>query len=225
MLKKFIPKKIKRIVRESHQNYVFNKSVKEFSQLKADSLLSEKVLPNLIYGWGNEGMSAGFEYLSAIVEQARKSKEPILECGSGLSTVLLGIIAEKNGNQVWTLEHHPEWAERVRVCLKNFGINSVEMCVAPLRVYKEFSWYDAPLAKMPDNFSLIICDGPPGDVRGGRYGMLPVMRPFLKSKCVILADDASREKDKEVVERWAQELNTDFEISGLEKPFATLIVP
>jgi hypothetical protein len=55
--------------------------------------------------------------------------------------------------------------------------------------------------------------------------MLPVMRGFLKSKCVILADDADREKEKATVERWAKELNTSFEMSAQEKPFATLVVP
>lgn len=225
MIKEFIPKKIKKVIRQRHQNRVFNKSVKEFSRLKAGSPPSRELLSNLVYGWGNEGYSAEFEYLSAIVEQARRVKEPILECGSGLSTVLLGIFAEKNGNQVWTLEHHPEWAERVKTSLRNFNINSVEMCVAPLRDYEEFSWYDAPLERMPNNFSLVICDGPPGDTRGGRYGMLPVMRAFLKSKCVILADDADREKEREIVERWAKELNADFEIAAQEKPFAVLVIP
>lgn len=225
MLKKFIPKTIKKIVREGHQNRVFNESVKEFSQLQDDSPPSRELLSNLIYGWGNEGYSAEFEYLTAIVEQARTLKQPILECGSGLSTVLLGTLAEKNGNRVWTLEHHPEWAERVKATLKNLGIDSVEMCVAPLRDYGEFSWYDAPLERMPKDFSLVVCDGPPGDTPGGRYGMLPVMRDFLKSKCVILADDADREKEKEIVERWAKELDTNFEMSALEKPFAVLVVP
>ena len=225
MIKKFIPRQLKEYARRRHQDYVLEKSVDKFAALAPAEMPSAALLSDLVYGWGNEGYSAEHEYLSALNAYARKMSEPILECGSGLSTLLLGIAAERNGNKVWTLEHHPEWAERMKKSLNKFGVKSVELCVAPLRKYEGFDWYDAPLERMPREFSLVICDGPPGATRGGRYGLIPVMRELLPAGCVILADDASRQDEQAILEKWAKELNTKFEISGSDKPFATMIIP
>lgn len=225
MIKKFIPRGVKEYARRLHQDYVLEKAVEKFAALDRDVLPSAELLTDLVYGWGNEGYSAEHEYLLALSEYARKMRAPVLECGSGLSTLLLGIIAQQNGNKIWTLEHHPEWAEKMKKSLNKFGIKSVELCVAPLRKYEEFDWYNAPLEEMPREFSMVVCDGPPGATRGGRYGLIPVMREFLPSGCVILADDANRQDERAILEKWAKELNGKFEISGSEKPFATMIIP
>ena len=225
MIKKFIPKQVKEYARKRHQDYVLEKSVDKFAALDSDVMPSDELLSNLVYGWGNEGYSAEHEYLSALVVYARKMRAPVLECGSGLSTLLLGIAAQRNGNKVWTLEHHPEWAERMKKSLNKFGIESVELCVAPLREYDEFDWYDAPLERMPRNFSMVVCDGPPGATRGGRYGLIPLMRELLPAGCVILADDASRQDEQAILGKWAKELGAEFDISGSDKPFATMIIP
>lgn len=225
MIKKFIPRPLKEYARRRHQDYVLEKSVDKFSALAPEEMPSAELLSDLVYGWGNEGYSAEHEYLSALAAHARKMRAPMLECGSGLSTLLLGIAAEQNGNKVWTLEHHPEWAERMKKSLNKFSIKSVELCVAPLRKHEEFDWYDAPLEKMPRGFSMVICDGPPGATRGGRYGLIPVMREFLPAGCIILADDACRRDERAILEKWARELGAEFEISGSYKPFATMIIP
>lgn len=224
-IKRIIPKYIKKHLREAHRRYVFDRSIKEFAALKKGSLPQSGLLSNLVYGWGNEGYSAETEYLSSLTERALNARGPILECGSGLSTVLLGLIAKRTGNPVWTLEHHPEWAERVQSVVTGLGLDSVQLCVAPLRNFQEFDWYDVPLEKMPANFQLVICDGPPGDTRGGRYGMLRVMHDFLSPGCTILLDDAAREDERATLDKWAQELGSSFEIEGSGKPYAVLVVP
>ena len=77
---------------------------------------------------------------------------------------------------------------------------------------------------MPDDFSMVICDGPPGDTRGGRYGLLPIMKEKLSSKCIILLDDADRVSEQEVAARWSKELNIDFESLGSRKPYIKIRV-
>ena len=58
---------------------------------------------------------------------------------------------------------------------------------------------------MPDAFETIICDGPPGKTRGGRYGLAAIMKakPHLKPGCIILLDDAERQQDHAAAERWS----------------------
>ena len=69
-----------------------------------------------------------------------------------------------------------------------------------------YSWYDAPLKELPEQFCLVVCDGPAGDTPGGRYGLVPVLGPRITSGCVILLDDAERAPEREALLRWSETL-------------------
>ena len=62
------------------------------------------------------------------------------------------------------------------------------------------------LPPLPRDFGLVVCDGPPGTIQGGRYGLMPVMGEYLRPDCRILLDDTNRRKEKELIERWAGEM-------------------
>jgi hypothetical protein len=89
--------------------------------------------------------------------------------------------------------------------------------------YGEFVWYDPPLAQMPEAFSLVICDGPPGTTKGGRYGLLPVLGKRLPPGATILLDDAGRPAETELIRRWEGEAHFKTEIRGdRERGFAVM---
>jgi predicted O-methyltransferase YrrM len=182
-------------------------------------------LARLVYGWANMHYSAREEFLAGCVAHALTTPGPILECGSGLSTVLLGAIAKRRRQRVWALEHHPDWDARVRRALDRYRLDSVVLCTAPLGRYGAYHWYAPPLEEMPERFSLVVCDGPPGNTKGGRYGMLPLMKDRLAPGCVILLDDAERPAELAIAERWAEELATSFVIVGTAKPYIEMKVP
>jgi hypothetical protein len=221
---RLVPKVIKESIRDYQRRRVFRRALKQFAALSLETEPPSNLLVDLVRGWGNEGWSAEHEFLTAALGFAREANGPILECGSGLSTVLLGLVADRAHNQVWSLEHHAGWAVRVSGELRSNGIESVEYCVADLRDFGEFTWYDPPLHRMPSDFALVICDGPPGDTPGGRFGLLPVMRSHLRPGCVILLDDAERPDERRILERWAGELGTTFDLAGSEKPYGVLRV-
>lgn len=177
------------------------------------------VVIDLIYGWGNEGWSGLDEYLVGCINHAMTLRGPILECGCGLSTILVGAIARKQGQSHWALEHTPEWSTKVKRYLNRYKLDSVMLHAKPLKDYGEFCWYDVPLESMPHSFSLVICDGPPGITKGGRYGLVPIMMERLEPGCVILLDDAGREQELTIASRWATELGASFEILGSIKPY------
>jgi len=221
--KAIIPTAVKQSLRAQHRSYIFWRSMRKFLKAPYASAENLEVISALIYGWGNEKWSPSVEYIIDSLQCARQTKGPILECGSGLSTLLLGIVAQRSGNVVWTLEHNQLWGDNVKNNLAKYGIKSVRLCVNELRDYDDFCWYDPPLNQMPDNFSLVVCDGPPGETRGGRYGLLPIMRNKLTSSCIILLDDAGRSEERETLGRWAKEVGTDYEIKSSKKPYAKLV--
>ena len=209
-----------------HRRLAFRRAMELLSKTSRPSIEDLKAMfPDLIYGWGNEDWSAQEEFLVSCSQYALASDGPLLECGSGLSTIVLGVIAQKNGSTVWSLEHNAEWAKRVARALRQYAISSVHLCVNPLRDYGEFAWYDPPFDSMPSNFATVICDGPPGDTKGGRYGLLPIMRSRLKPGAHILLDDSVRESERNVAARWADELNTEYRILGSKKPYILLTIP
>jgi hypothetical protein len=207
-------------LRARHRDFVFWRAMRRFIGNPEVALAAgSNVIPDFIYGWGNEGWSAPEEYLKNCLRNALTCGGPILECGTGLSTILVGVIAQKHNNAMWSLEHRQEWGERVDTYLKKYRIDSVRIFVGPLKHYANYSWYDPPLDLMPDSFALIICDGPPGDTRGGRYGLAPQLREKLKPGCVILLDDAKREQEIEIAARWSVELCASCEIIWSSNPY------
>ena len=219
-------KRLKRsllIEKNPRRKYVFRRAMRRLSALPHDTAIPRTILSDLIYGWGYKG-SVKHEYASAFLRYARTADGPILECGSGLSTILLGLMAERNGNKVWSLEDKSFWAEKVRSTLQRYDIKSVELCKTKLRDYGPYWWYDPPKTKMPKNFSLVVCDGPPASTPGGRYGMLPIMKPHLKSGCTVLLDDAGRVEERRILATWAEELGTSYRIEGVAKPFGIVSV-
>jgi predicted O-methyltransferase YrrM len=181
-------------------------------------------LQDLIYGWGNEMWSALDEYLIACIQSALVTKGPILECGSGLTTVLVGAIAQQRGLNMWSLEHEVEWAARVRTILNRYQVDRVVVCEQPITDYGEYCWYRVPVESMPDSFDLVICDGPPAVTKGGRYGLAPRFEGRFKPGCVILLDDAWRQEEQQIAERWESELGASSNLRGSTKPFIELRV-
>ena len=81
--------------------------------LRAGSRPSQPLLRQLVRGWSNRWWSANTNLLDAILDWLPKTSGPILECGSGLSTLLLAAAAAQSGRTVISLENNAAWAGRV----------------------------------------------------------------------------------------------------------------
>ena len=204
-VKRLVPKWLKRPLKEMLVRRRLRDAIQMIRNLPDGEVPSRQLLSEMMEGWGNEGFAANLEYLEAVAQYSLRTQGPVLECGSGATTLLLGLLCAKRKIEVWSLEHYPEWRDRVSSTLKRNGISGVHVCSSPLVEYGEFVWYDPPLAQMPKEFTLVICDGPPGSTKGGRYGLLPVMGARLPVGTTILLDDAGRPDEAELIKRWERE--------------------
>jgi hypothetical protein len=216
-LKRFIPAQIKRPVRAALLSYIFRRAMRDVAKLRPGEIPPREMLKRLRLGWDNQGWDAKLDYLEEILKSAATTEGPVLECGSGLTTLLLGQVAGGRGVETWSLEHNPQWHQRVSNALKRHQVPRVNLCFAPLRDYGAFNWYDPPLAKMPERFSLVICDGPPDLANGGRYGLLPILGSRLNPGAVILFDDAREPGQPEVLRRWSVEQGVSVELRETEE--------
>lgn len=181
-------------------------------------------LTDAVYGWGNEAWSADEDYLWRLMSEAATTKGAIVECGSGLSTLLMAGIARQTGASFHSLEHNAEWRKRVIDALEAHGLARYSTVhYAPLRSYGSFDWYSVP-DSLPTNVSLVICDGPPSSTSGGRHGVVPALRSRMAPVCTILMDDARRPDEVQIMERWEREFGTVSERFVTAKGFARVTI-
>lgn len=163
------------------------------------------LLTTLVTGWDNKAWSAQEALLRECVMQALTTKGPILECGSGLSTLLIGAIASRRNIPLYSLEHSERWKAQLDQLLRRYRIANTKILFSPIRSYGDYDWYDHAEELDDIDFTLILCDGPPGTTKGGRFGLLPQMRNNMASPCLILVDDIQRTEEQIIVERWTSE--------------------
>lgn len=163
--------------------------------------------------WGNLKWSASEMYVLKCVELSHTTQGSILECGSGFSTAVIGAAHRHASRQIISMEHDPEWVRRVRRRLRIGGLTNVKIVFAPLRRFGDFDWYDTSLEmEVPVGIGLVICDGPPGHTRGGRSGVVPVLRSNLCDRPTIILDDVDRENELRTAKAWASELGLGIEL-------------
>ena len=185
--------------------HVLARAVDQIVRQSRNQPVDRRLLQMLRFGWGNESFSADLDYLERVAESAAQVEGAILECGSGVTTLLLGLLAGRHKQNIYVLEHEPEWFAIVRAALSTYHIEGVRLCLVPLRDYGDFTWYQPNLELSPETFSLVVCDGPPESTPGGRYGLVPVMRKYLNSQCTILVDDANTVRGSQILARWQAE--------------------
>ena len=110
-------------------------------------------------------------------------------------------IGWRRGVKTWALENMEQWRVRVSSAIVRHDIPGVQIYPAPLIQYGDFIWYALPQG-MPQEFSLVICDGP-GVSYASRYGLLPLLGERLSPGAFILADDALHMTD--IIKQWLKE--------------------
>ena len=151
----------------------------------------------------------------ALVEEVLARKPGlIVECGSGTSTLWIARALARNGKgRLVSLEHLKEYFDKTSRSLQQQGLEQwVDLRLAPLQEMhvngQPFQWYDpAAIADLAD-IDILSVDGPPGFIGPlARYPALPMLRGKLAADALILVDDAEREDERAVMERWKEEVN------------------
>jgi hypothetical protein len=164
--------------------------------------------------WADNDWSATEEFLFSVYNAALHVKGPCFETGSGLTTICLALASLKTGNRTISLEHDPNFLAKTENMLRLLGLNA-EVRFAPLKDMDGGKWYDA--GELP-NFALAVCDGPPR-----KYGRSNFYRLEQIRNAVILADDMSDPKEKEILAQWTCANDRKFEILGEQRQFAVSV--
>jgi hypothetical protein len=223
MLKALLPVPVKRRLRALHRGHCLRSSIVEAAgRLQRSEPLPEALLERMIYGWSNEGWSAKIDLLQALLNERYDARTSILECGSGLSTILFSLISAQTGASYVSLEHDQRWYRLICRRLSESGLSTKGVKLAPIKSYAEFDWYDTSFLTDHHRFDLVLCDGPPGSTRGGRHGLLPTMLGHICSGARIIIDDTSRIDELTMIQKWMEDFTGKLELSNQHSRFAIL---
>lgn len=181
------------------------------------------------------GKAASPDFLKMLSDHALQARpHMVVECGSGLSTVVIARCLQINGaGHVYSMEHMEKFAELTRRELARQGVEEWATVIdAPLGPCefggRRFSWYST--AGLPDGtIDLLIVDGPPARTGSSpRYPAGPVLFPRLAPDGAIFVDDAGRPEELAVIADWRKEFpHLDFHtnVEDFEKGACTARAP
>jgi hypothetical protein len=177
--------------------------------LRRNGSLTQPEIACFARAWGNTGFAPDQDFLAQLLKLLERG--PVLECGSGGTTLLANELGTLRCYKTFCLEQDAQWASQAKLALR--GSCATTVLTAPLRSYGGYQWYDVhePEA-LPRHFALIICDGPYIDRRLGelffsawRYGVLPWLHDHGRTFDSLLLDDVEDTRARPVLERWRSE--------------------
>lgn len=150
-----------------------------------------EALKTIANPWGAEA-----DFLELSVSLARKATGPVIEAGSGLTTVLMA--AANPDITVWCLEHSQFYANQLEMMAVTAGVSNIAIVACPIRD----GWYDISedMDALPCKFSVGVIDGPPRAF-GDRMRFFDVFGDRCK---VMLADDANDDGYAAKLTTWAE---------------------
>jgi len=142
-----------------------------------------------------------------------KKPKTIVECGSGVSTLIISYCIKKMGcGHIWSIDHEKKYSDITSNNLKTHGLASFStVIVAPMKLIdidnKNYNWYDTKgLTAIQNKIDMLIIDGPPRNYSDEvRYPALPLLYEYLSDDAVIILDDANRKGEKEIVRKWLKQ--------------------
>jgi hypothetical protein len=216
ILKRLVPAPARRAVKKWLAEWEIERALEP---LRDTGTFSTHEIDRFSDAWGNRGFSADKRYLSETIRLIGESRSDVLELGTGATTLVAGVLAERYGFDVYCLEQDPAWAASSRRAIAHSGLNRVRVLETPLRSLGEYMWYDVGQHRLPRNFGLIICDGPFISNSFGepfhsmwRYGALPFLRQLGSAFDALLLDDVDDPRAAAVLDRWNSEFGIRNEL-------------
>jgi hypothetical protein len=177
-----------------------------------------QILSPLIAQGGYLPWTSGSMRPAALVEVCNEvvhgDRTRIVECGAGVSTVLLArLLRERGAGTITSIEHDEHWAGLITAQLRREGLGrTARVLHAPLGV--EPAWYE--LGEPTDPVDLLIVDGPPAFDPGHEARRAPALQHFEKQLvpgAVVILDDLHRPGEQRIVASWEASSRWRFEIN------------
>jgi len=156
--------------------------------------------------------SASPDLLRTLHQLIRERKPNlVLECGSGVSTIVMAYAMKENGiGKVLSLEHLDVYKSLTDDFAAEHGVSDwIDVIHAPLHSMtiegNEWMWYSIDTLP-PGEIDILLVDGPPSWVGPkARYPAVPALDDRLAVDALVVLDDYQRQDEHEIAELWMAE--------------------
>lgn len=158
-----------------------------------------------VKAFGNK-WSASSDVLHLAANLAKSSSLPILEMGTGLSTIVLAAASKQ---KVWAVEHDTQYSQALEAMAASAGVGNIALATAGLKD----GWYDlaGQINEFPEEFGLAFVDGPPRYLDADRMQFFEV----FGGRCrIILCDDANSPSYARKLKAWAEASGRKYQADG-----------
>lgn len=207
------------------RSHVTDKSDNVISQIESLVAVYAEIRP--IHGLPKtRGWAASPDFLHYLCKFVAEQKpQTVVECSSGLSTLVLAANIKKLGRgHVYSLEHDPAYSAKTRELIRSHNLEEWSTVIdAPLKPMSinnwEGEWYD--FSRLENNLNnahidMLVVDGPPHFTAPlARYPALPVFAAAMSPGSHVLLDDADRSDEQVIVRRWGNEYASFILVDGL----------
>lgn len=158
-------------------------------------------------GWALDATSMA----AALDAIERQRPDMVVELGSGTSTAWIAHLLDRLGSgRIISIDHDRDFAEVTRAAVERLGVTDrVDLRVVDLAptgiTDHDTAWYDLSTMDDIDRIDVLLVDGPPQ--RTGpmaRYPAVPALFDRLSDGALILVDDAIRDDETTMIEKWAE---------------------
>lgn len=173
----------------------------EGTQLPVPSSL----LADLFAYWGDPLGPRDESYLRSCLAEVTATDGAILQCGAGLSTLVLGALCHRSEiktRQLWCLENDRHWANTMRSWLTEYRVTNTHVIHSRAQMFDNHAWYAVDTARLAKHYSLVLCEGARASPKGA-LGALCRLGDRLGRDFVLLARDVSHPADLKELKRWA----------------------
>lgn len=180
-----------------------------FTQFEAIQSIRD-LFPEVVYLPPTRGWAGSPDFLLKLVELViTDSPKYVVELGSGVSSVVLGLALNKfNKGKLLSIDHEVYFTKKTKKFIEVNRLNeTVEVMYCPLSVYeyKEsiWNWYNLSNVNFEHKIDLLVVDGPPRELQNkSRFPALSVLFDKLSPEATIILDDANRNNEKQVIDDW-----------------------
>ena len=141
-------------------------------------------------------------------EIIKKRPRVIVECGSGLSTIViayaLSLYEEEMSSNFYSLENDERWLKLTESNAAMLGLTDyIELIHSQMSeyIFEEKTYYSYKLSALVGlSIDLLLIDGP--SPKYGRYAVLPSFLDALSENAQIILDDVYRQSEKKCLDSW-----------------------
>jgi predicted O-methyltransferase YrrM len=181
------------------------------------------LVEQLMRGWGDASLVPNDPFLWSCIQEVSRTRGPIIQLGSGLTTLVLAIFAQRCGRHLWVLEHNRHWANTVSSHLEEHGISLAHVITAPLTNVGRGVWYNVDVRQLPKSCSLVVCDGDSVAPTGYPH-VLDRLVEHLSPEAVVIVRNVRRSGDAKYLTAWAKAHGAATFVRKADEPYVKVVM-